>query len=139
MGFAVVREVMEAFEGAGAASRSHSLFRYTDKSRNQTCVSCVSGFAGDSLPTEPLGKQSVYMNKFGKTVLNIFFDCLTSTVPWLWGIFSRYHFLLRGNMFPDTMETTSPADKSRLVTCTLCEAGCWLSLPPLLFGDKNTV
>ena len=72
MGFAVVREVMEAFEGAGAASRSHGLFRYTDKSRNQTCVSCVSGFAGDSLPTEPLGKQSVYMNKFGKTVLNIF-------------------------------------------------------------------
>ena len=72
--------------GAGAASSSHGLFRYTDKSRNKTCVSCVSGFAGDSLPTEPLGKQSVYMNKFGKTVLNIFFDCLTRTVPWLWGI-----------------------------------------------------
>ena len=35
-------------------------------------VSPVSGFAGDSLPTEPLGKQSVYMNKFGKTMLNIF-------------------------------------------------------------------
>ena len=35
-------------------------------------VSPVSGLADDSLPTEPLGKQSVYMNKFGKTMLNSF-------------------------------------------------------------------
>ena len=27
----------------------------------------------DSLPAEPLGKPSVYMNKFGKNVLNFFF------------------------------------------------------------------
>lgn len=89
-GFAVVMEVMESFEGAGAASRSHGLFRYADKSRNQTCVSRVSGFAGDSLPTEPLGKQSVYINKFGKTVLNIF---LTDThCPLALGNYSRYDF-----------------------------------------------
>ena len=93
--------------GADAAS-SHGLFRYTDKSRNQTCVSCVSGFAGDSLPTEPLGKQSVYMNKFGKNVLNFFFFWLSDThCPLALGNSSRYDFLLRGNMFPDTMETTS--------------------------------
>lgn len=138
-GFAVVMEVMESFEGAGAASRSHGLFRYPDKSRNQTCVSRVSGFAGDSLPTEPLGKQSVYINKFGKTVLNIF---LTDThCPLALGNYSRYDFSIErqyvswyhGNHF------ILPADKSRLVTCTLCEAGCWLSLPPLWFGDKNTI
>ena len=44
----------------------------TQRSPGSKPVSPVSGFAGDSLPTEPLGKQSVYMNKFGKTMLNIF-------------------------------------------------------------------
>ena len=61
----------------------------------------------DSLPVEPLGKQSVYMNrcKFGKTVLITFLTdthCLLAL-----GNFSRYDFLLRGNVLPATMETTS--------------------------------
>lgn len=56
-------------------------------------------------PLNHWGSKVCTWINLGKLCLIFFW--LTPTVPWLWGITPDMIFLLRGNMFPDTMETTS--------------------------------
>ena len=123
--------------GAGAGAMAYS---FTDKPRNRTRVSCISCFAGGFFTCWTTGEANVYMNKFGETVLTIFLTVWHPLSPGsgeflqIWFSTERQHVsCYRGN------HVILPADESRVVTRTLCEAGCWLSLPPLLFGDKSTI